>query len=268
MKIKIDLIKPNPQQPRTEFDPEELQSLADSIAQVGLVNAIAVEENGDGSYTLIDGERRVRAAKLAGLLWIEATVSSRRNGNSDHLRLAEATAANMQRSGMNVVEQAKAIRNLFDAGYSMGDIQSITGLSQSPINVRLDILSFSQTIQDLFSAGRLPIDTRLVSAIKNHPEHLRDSFLTRCAARKMGASRIVSIISFQKKLGEAGKRSSLGRKSRSDTECAGALDETKNKNIPEQLSINVSATCKRCDMADRLICRSCPVTDLLDNWKS
>jgi ParB/RepB/Spo0J family partition protein len=265
VKIKIDAIHPNPQQPRS-INPEKLENLTESIRQVGLINPIAVEDNGDATYTLIDGEHRWRACKAAGLTEIEAYVKSGRNGNGEQLRLAESISANMQRSDMNVIEQAKAIQDLFDTGYTLIEVMKITGLSQSVVRLRLELLEFSPVIQDLFANQRLPMSTRIIFAIKRMPrDETTDRLLLRFAARNMTEGKIL----MQFTLIEHGTRTGKRKHAQLDPQqsCEGALSMTGSKNVPEFLKTNVSAVCERCGMNSREICRNCPMTDLVDHWK-
>jgi ParB family chromosome partitioning protein len=112
MQIAIGKIIPNPDNPRKDFDPATLEELSSSIRQHGLLNPIAVEEN-NGVYILIDGERRWRAAKLAGWAEIPAEVRERTNNIQ---RLMLALVANLQREDMNPIDEARAFEQLKKAG--------------------------------------------------------------------------------------------------------------------------------------------------------
>ena len=103
-------IRPHPDQPRRTFDAEALQQLADSIAEFGLLQPIIVTESNEG-YTLVAGERRLRAAIMAGLETIPATV---RNANEQE-QLEIALVENIQRTDLNAVEEARAFQHLIDA---------------------------------------------------------------------------------------------------------------------------------------------------------
>lgn len=265
MKIAIDKILPNPQQPRA-INQEKLDALTENIRQVGLINPIAVEDNGDQTYTLIDGEHRWRACEAAGLTEIEACVKSGRNGNGESARLAESVSANMQRADMSVIEQARAIESLFQHGYDLVDVMRITGFSQSIVALRRELLGFSPAIQEMFATGSLPIGTRLVYAIKRMPQNDKtDHLMSRFAARRMSEGKILSQLTFI----EHG--ATRGPKPRQHLDpqqkCDGALSMTSSRSVPEILRVNVSAVCKRCGMESREICRNCPVTDLVDHWR-
>lgn len=108
--IKISQIEVNPFQPRTEFDPEALQDLSDSIKLQGLIQPITVRQSGQNSYQLISGERRLRASKLAGLTEIPAYV---RTAN-DQQMLEMALIENIQRENLNAIEVALSFQRMID----------------------------------------------------------------------------------------------------------------------------------------------------------
>ena len=108
--IRIDDIKPNPNQPRRSFDEETLAELALSIRELGVVQPLSVREVGDGTYQIIAGERRWRAAGLAGLNSVPAYVRSASDSEVTEMALIE----NIQREDLNAIEVALAFRNLID----------------------------------------------------------------------------------------------------------------------------------------------------------
>lgn len=108
--IKINQIEVNPFQPRTEFDPEALQDLSDSIKLQGLIQPITVRQSGQNSYQLISGERRLRASKLAGLTEIPAYI---RTAN-DQQMLEMALIENIQRENLNAIEVALSFQRMID----------------------------------------------------------------------------------------------------------------------------------------------------------
>jgi ParB family transcriptional regulator, chromosome partitioning protein len=176
MQIPIDSIHPNPDQPRTEFDPGELDALAASIAQHGLLNPIAVEQAGD-SFILIDGERRVRAAKLAGHTAIEASV---RPASAD--RLVLALVGNIQRADMNPIDQAQAYRRLVDAGYRIDEIAGMVNLGASQVRKYLALLQMEQPIVELIEQRRLPFETNGLAALGKIQDPERRVQVARAAA--------------------------------------------------------------------------------------
>lgn len=158
--VPLTSIKPNPQQPRRLFDEDELWNLANSIKAVGVIQAITIKSDGNGGYLIVDGERRWRAAKLAGLADIPATLS-----NTQHDIGLLALIANMQRSDLNPIEEAYGYAELIENGFSKAKIAQKCGISLPTINNRLSLLAFDKGIQDLFARGLLPIHKRAVDAL-------------------------------------------------------------------------------------------------------
>lgn len=108
--ISIDLIEANPNQPRREFDPEALQELADSIAEIGIIQPITLRELENGHYQIIAGERRWRASQKAGLKSIPAYIRTANDENVMEMALIE----NIQRQDLNSIEIALAYQHLID----------------------------------------------------------------------------------------------------------------------------------------------------------
>ena len=108
--LSLDDIRPNPFQPRTEFDEEALQELADSIKSIGIVQPITVRLVEDGKYEIVAGERRYRASKMAGLKTIPAYIRK----TDDENILALALIENIQREDLNAIEVAISYNRLID----------------------------------------------------------------------------------------------------------------------------------------------------------
>jgi ParB family chromosome partitioning protein len=184
MKIPIDSILPNPEQPRAEFDEQELAGLADSIRANGLINPIAVEQAGDG-YILIDGERRWRAAKIAGLGEIEAHVQPPLNGGGNLGRLMLALVANVQRADLNPIEEARAYRRLRDDfSLSIRAISKRTGVYEARIINRLHLLDLDAEIQELAERRKFFADGRIVDALMKIPDREARVALARRASER------------------------------------------------------------------------------------
>ena len=113
LRIPIQDIRPNPDQPRQAFGPEALQELADSIRQHGILQPLLVRELPDDGYELIAGERRLRAAQIAGLTEVPVIIHNGSTDTADE-RLQLSLIENLQRSDLNPVEEARAIRRLLD----------------------------------------------------------------------------------------------------------------------------------------------------------
>lgn len=112
LRVPIGSIRPNPDQPRRSFESTALQELADSIREHGVLQPLLVRERPDG-YELVAGERRLRAAEMAGLLDVPVVLHERLIAGSDE-RLALALVENLQREDLNSVEQARALKRLCD----------------------------------------------------------------------------------------------------------------------------------------------------------
>jgi len=181
MFVAIDRILPNPQQPRKTFDQVELESLANSIREdkkaggMGVIQAITVEEAEDGWFILQDGERRLRAAKLAGLAEIPVMIAPPLNGKAPKERLLRAMVANLQRADLNPIDEAKAYQEL-QQFMSIDAIARRMGIYRKRIDDRLRLLRLDAPIQALIASGKLSRDYRLADAlmaIPNAPARLK-----------------------------------------------------------------------------------------------
>ncbi len=149
--IKIELIEPSPAQPRIRFDEGGLRGLAESIRENGLVQPVVVRRKGTG-YELIAGERRWRAAQLAGLTSIPAVV---RDVPDDKL-LELALIENIQREDLNAIEEALAYKNLIEAaGLTQEVLAQRVGRDRSYITNYLRLLRLPDDLQGLVQEGRL-----------------------------------------------------------------------------------------------------------------
>ena len=152
VEINVELIDPNPFQPRKVFSDDELVELAESIEQHGLIQPIAVRKVGD-RYQLISGERRTRASKLAGLPTIKAQVYE----NLDDKAMAEwALIENIQRVDLNPVEVAKSYQQLIDNhGYTHEDLSKIVSKSRSAITNALRLLKLPPQVLLWIEEGKI-----------------------------------------------------------------------------------------------------------------
>lgn len=150
--VPLASIRPNPHQPRKQFSDEELQELAASIAQVGLIHPPAVQECPEGGYVLIAGERRVRASELAGLESIPVIV----HGADAVFSAQAALIENIQRVDLNPMEVARAIRELMEQhGYNQETLAQILGKKRSTVANYLRLLSLPKSIQASTSSGAI-----------------------------------------------------------------------------------------------------------------
>lgn len=149
--IEIDLIRPGQQQPRTSFDPVKLEELAQSIRTTGLIQPLLVRPNG-GIFELVAGERRWRAAQIAGLQRIPAIVRE----IPDERVLELALIENIQRQELNVIEEANAYRRLIDSlGLTQDEVARRVGRDRSFITNYLRILKLPTDIQRLLEGEKL-----------------------------------------------------------------------------------------------------------------
>jgi len=149
--LPVDLIAPNPEQPRTDLDESGISELADSISKVGLLQPIIVRPLGEG-YQIIAGERRWRACRQAGLERVPVRVLATSEVESLELALIE----NLQREDLNAIEEARGYRKLL-AGHQMtqAELADKVSKSRSTITNALRLLDLPDEVQDLVYAGKL-----------------------------------------------------------------------------------------------------------------
>jgi ParB family transcriptional regulator, chromosome partitioning protein len=150
--LPVELIKPNPKQPRTSFDPEALAGLAASIGSSGVVQPLLVRPLRDGSYELIAGERRWRAAQQAGLEKVPAVVRDPEQSE----RLQVALIENMVREDLNPVEEARACAALVDdLGLSKEELAKRVGRSRPALSNLIRLLDLPDEALALLESGEL-----------------------------------------------------------------------------------------------------------------
>ncbi len=150
--VDIDLISPNPEQPRTHFEPEKLRELADSIREHGIIQPLVVSREDGGAYRLIAGERRLQAARLAGLDTVPVVV---REAADDEL-LELALIENIQRADLNPIEEAMAYRRLTEE-YALTQEEAARRVGKSRVTVSnaLRLLQLEGEIRRSLVAGEI-----------------------------------------------------------------------------------------------------------------
>lgn len=149
--VPIEQIRPNPRQPRDRFDEESIDVLADSIARVGVLQPLLVRRFEDG-YELIAGERRLRAARRAGLVDLPVIVRD----TSDEESLEQALLENMHRENLNPLEEAAAFRQLIDDfALTHEALAERVGKSRASISNSLRLLTLPPEVHEMLASGSL-----------------------------------------------------------------------------------------------------------------
>jgi ParB family chromosome partitioning protein len=150
--LPVELVKPNPNQPRTKFDPDALAALAASIEASGVVQPLLVRPLADGSYELVAGERRWRAAQQAGLEKVPAVVRDQEEAE----RLQAALIENMVREDLNPVEEAKACSALIEGlGLTKEELAKRVGRSRPAVSNLIRLLELPDETIALLESGEL-----------------------------------------------------------------------------------------------------------------
>lgn len=150
IEVPVAAVSPNPRQPRERFEDEGIQGLARSIQEVGVLQPIVVRRGEDG-YELVAGERRLRAAKLAGLATVPAII--RESDDTESLR--EALIENIHRENLSPLELAAAFQELLDEGVSQEEVAERLGYSRAHIANTVRLLALPAAVQGLVADGRL-----------------------------------------------------------------------------------------------------------------
>jgi ParB family chromosome partitioning protein len=169
--IAVDTIRPNPWQPRTHFDPTELEELANSIRQHGVLQPVLVSQQPDGSFQLITGERRWRAVQLAGLATVPALVKEVTPQASLELALVE----NIQRRDLNPLEEAHAYRQLLEEhGLTQEALAQRIGKSRVAVTNTLRLLQLPEEVRQALANGELSEGhARAILMANGEPQRLR-----------------------------------------------------------------------------------------------
>lgn len=175
--IPIERIDRDPNQPRELFDQAKLEELAGSMRRLGQLQPISVRyDSGTRRYTIIMGERRWRAAKMAGLTEMTALVLHGAVGGSREL-LAKQVAENVGRADMTPMEEAKSFKELETAGYTIDEIAEMCGKSPAYVGWRIDLLKLCAPAQDAMSKGILGVNLAWYAAQLSEQNQMR--FLSR-----------------------------------------------------------------------------------------
>ena len=150
--INPELLRPNPYQPRQEFDPEQLKELSDSIKENGVIQPVTIEDAKDGTFYIIAGERRTRASRLAGLEKIPVQLSA----FSDQKKLEVALIENIQRADLNPDEEARAYYKLMElGGLKQEEVAQKVGKNRATVANAIRLLKLPEDIQNALVSGQI-----------------------------------------------------------------------------------------------------------------
>ncbi len=216
--LPLSRLKPNRLQPRSRFEEAGLEELAESIRVQGIVQPLVVAARSDGDYTIVAGERRWRAARLAGLAEVPVVV---REIEDDRQLLETALVENLQRSDLDPMEEAEAYRVLQETfGLKQQEVAARVGKARTTVTNALRLLKLPRQVQDLLREGRLTAgQARPLLAIAEPERQIR--LARRAADEGMSARELEARAS--------GKRSAAGRKAAArpavDPDTAAAADK-------------------------------------------
>lgn len=214
--LPIYKVEPNPDQPRRDFDEEELQALSESIAVHGIIQPLTVREMANGYYQIIAGERRWRAARLANLAEVPAIVMEADDRKVTELALIE----NLQRQDLNPIEEALGYQKLVDDfGITKEEASQRVGKSRSAVSNAMRLLSLPTPIIDMLREGKLTA----------------------------GHARAILTVANEKKQIEAAQKiSALGLSVRqAELLCRNMSKETPKKEEPVTLAVDYVAECEK-----------------------
>ncbi|MBO6068369.1 MAG: ParB/RepB/Spo0J family partition protein [Bacteroidales bacterium] len=178
VELPLEEIEPNPYQPRTTFDEETIAELADSIRSIGIVQPITVRKAASGKYQIISGERRYRAARLAGLKTVPAYIREA----DDSGMLEMAIVENIQRENLDAVETALSFRRLMEeCGFTQEQLADRVGKKRATVANYLRLLSLPVEIQKALKVDRISVGH--AKALLSLPdEESQMEMCTRCVA--------------------------------------------------------------------------------------
>jgi ParB family chromosome partitioning protein len=234
--LPLEKLKPGPNQPRKSFDPGELAELAGSIREHGIIQPIIAGDAGDGTYFIIAGERRSRAAKLAGLAEVPVLLRT----YSNEKRMEVALIENIQRSNLNPLEEALAYKQLMElSGLSQDEVAAKVGKNRSTVANALRLLKLPYEIQESVQEGDLsPGHARAILSIpaeKNQDLLFREILKKDLSVRE--AEKRAAVLSGQAKKQQKAKTGPKGRAPEID-----AMEEKIIQHVGAKVLINGDLT--------------------------
>lgn len=178
--IDVESIIPNPKQPRTIFDDDALEELADSIATLGLIQPITVRREQNGKYIIISGERRWRASRLAGRKTIPAYIREADDKELHEMALVE----NIQRQDLNAMEIAISLQRLIDeCGVTQETVAQRVGKKRSTVANYLRLMTMCPEVQAALKAGQISMGH--AKAIAAAPEDAQPSLVKKVVKKEL-----------------------------------------------------------------------------------
>lgn len=188
--LSIDCVRPNPYQPRKQFSKGALEELCESIKQYGVIQPINVRKMSSNNYELVAGERRLRAAVMAGLKEIPAIVININDNDSAVMALIE----NLQREDLSYMEEAEGYNNLInDHGFTQEELAQKIGKSQSTIANKIRLLRLPPMVKKILSDNNLT-ERHARSLLKLHDEQLQLKVLKHVCDRGLNVKRTEELV--------------------------------------------------------------------------
>jgi len=233
IEVPVNAVAPNPKQPRTRFDDDTIAALAASIREVGILQPLVVRRAGDGRYELIAGERRLRAAKAAGLASVPIVL--RDSEDADLLR--EALIENIHREDLNPIEQAEAFKALLgELGLKQEELADRVGVSRSHIANTIRLLALPLDVQQLLADDKITAGhARAVLSLGD--KDAMSSLATRIAAEDLSVRQTEEVV---RRFVEAPKDAAEKRRVESVTEQPDTNLAEVEEILSEQLATRVS----------------------------
>ena len=188
--LSIDCVRPNPYQPRKQFTKGSLEQLCESIKQYGVIQPINVRKISTNNYELVAGERRLRAATMAGLKEIPAVVININDNDSAVIALIE----NLQREDLSYMEEAEGYNNLINEhGFTQEELAQKIGKSQSTIANKIRLLKLPPMVKKILSDNSLT-ERHARALLKLHDEQLQLKVLRRVCERGLNVKRTEDLV--------------------------------------------------------------------------
>ncbi len=188
--INIDTVRPNPYQPRKQFSKGALEELCESIQQYGVIQPINVRKITNNNYELVAGERRLRAAVMAGLKEIPAIIININDNDSAVLALIE----NLQREDLNYLEEAEGYNNLINEhGLTQEELAQKIGKSQSTVANKIRLLRLSPLVKKILSDNNLT-ERHARALLKLHDEQLQLKVLRHVCEKGLNVKRTEELV--------------------------------------------------------------------------